>query len=111
MNCFEHFMTPCERVEGRELSCTQNGARGTNACESAVYEREGCACPVDCPSVPESRFGLQCCRETFPLAMTYIPSQQFDNLYDCPMDGLSRGTIFKELDFPFFGGKKGGCCS
>ena len=38
----------------------------------------------------------------YPLAMVYSPEQGFENLYE-PEDGLSRGTIFAALDFPFEG--------
>lgn len=40
------------------------------------------------------------------LAMVYIPNQEFRELYDADT-GLSRGTIFRELDKPFVG--RGGC--
>ena len=36
-----------------------------------------------------------------PLAMVYAPVQRFDNLYD-PEEGLGAGTIFRDLDFPFY---------
>lgn len=39
------------------------------------------------------------------LAMSYVPNQPFDNLYDAPT-ALSRGTLFKSLDFPFVGAKR-----
>ncbi len=36
------------------------------------------------------------------LAMAYVPMQQFRNLYDQD-DAFQVGTIFKELDLPFYG--------
>ncbi|MDP4108656.1 MAG: spore coat associated protein CotJA [Bacillota bacterium] len=39
------------------------------------------------------------------LTMAYVPDQQWDKTYE-PDTGLSRGTIFPELDKPFMG--KGG---
>ena len=39
-----------------------------------------------------------------PLAMVYSPEQEWRDLYESEM-GHERGTIFKELDFPFFGGE------
>lgn len=42
-----------------------------------------------------------------PLAMAYVPWQNWQNLYD-PEKGLCQGTIFSELDKPFWG--MGGCC-
>ena len=39
-----------------------------------------------------------------PLAMVYAPVQEWRDLYDNEA-GHERGTIFKELDFPFLGGE------
>lgn len=39
-----------------------------------------------------------------PLAMAYVPTQKFTHLYSAA-EGYHRGTIFKELDLPFKGGK------
>ncbi len=36
----------------------------------------------------------------YPLAMAYVPWQQWKTPYD-PAKGLSRGTIFEDLDLPF----------
>ena len=38
------------------------------------------------------------------LAMSYVPDQPFENLYDEKV-ALSRGTLFRSLDFPFYGAK------
>ena len=38
----------------------------------------------------------------YPLAMVYSPVQEWKSLYDNEL-GLSRGTIFKELELPFHG--------
>ena len=40
-----------------------------------------------------------------PLAMAYVPWQEFENLYDLPC-AYHRGTIFKDLDKPFECSKK-----
>ena len=40
------------------------------------------------------------------LAMAYVPYQRFEKLYD-EDKALSRGTLFEELDLPFYGGKRG----
>ncbi|MEE1313812.1 MAG: spore coat associated protein CotJA [Lachnospiraceae bacterium] len=44
--------------------------------------------------------------EGLPLAMAYVPWQQWGNLYS-PEKGFHQGTIFQDLDFPFNG--RGGC--
>ena len=38
------------------------------------------------------------------LAMSYVPNQPFEKLYD-EATALCRGTLFQALDFPFVGGK------
>lgn len=45
------------------------------------------------------------------LAMVYSPQQGWQNIY-CEGDALTRGTIFAELDKPFYGpGCMGGGCN
>ena len=39
------------------------------------------------------------------LAMVYSPCQEFDGLYT-PEVGLSHGTVFMELDKPFYGARR-----
>lgn len=43
--------------------------------------------------------------EGYPLAMMYAPIQEWRELYDNGT-GFVRGTIFKELDFPFHGSER-----
>ncbi|MBQ8836766.1 MAG: spore coat associated protein CotJA [Clostridia bacterium] len=46
----------------------------------------------------------------YSLAMVYSPEQEWQNLY-CEEEGFMAGTIFKELDKPFYGAKcMGGSC-
>ena len=49
-----------------------------------------------------------CPLDGYPLAMVYSPEQGFEDLYE-PEEGLSRGTIFIALDFPFEGDTMGRC--
>ena len=42
------------------------------------------------------------CLDQLPVGMAYVPWQNFQNLYD-PHMGLDRGTLFRELDYPFCG--------
>ena len=47
----------------------------------------------------------------YTLAMVYSPTQEWQNLY-CVEEGLMAGTIFKELDKPFYGPRcHGGNCN
>lgn len=59
----------------------------------------------------QARTMVPCCdsdrmdsNHKFVVGMAYVPWQNFENVYD-PCKGLSRGTIFADLDKPF----KGGC--
>lgn len=41
--------------------------------------------------------------DRFPVAMAYVPWQQFDKMYDDLEKAYCAGTIFPELDKPFTG--------
>ena len=41
--------------------------------------------------------------EEFPVAMAYVPWQQFDKICDNLEEGFRIGTIFPELHKPFTG--------
>ena len=41
--------------------------------------------------------------EQFPVAMAYVPWQQFDQIYDDLEKAFRVGTIYPELDKPFTG--------
>ncbi len=64
----------------------------------------GLFCMDQAPNMPEMQ------ESTFPahvsLAMMYVPFQRFENLYE-PEKALERGTLFADLDLPFYGGKRG----
>ena len=59
--------------------------------------------PPAMPQMPEE--------SSFPahvsLAMMYVPFQRFQNLYE-PEKALKQGTLFADLDLPFYGTKKWG---
>ena len=44
--------------------------------------------------------------DSMALALAYVPWQHWDQIY-CPEEGLACGTIFPELNKPFYG--KAGC--
>ena len=62
--------------------------------------------PNDCSKVGIPMLpcdGGEDARKNVPvLAMAYVPMQHFRELYD-HVDSLKIGTIFKELDLPFYG--------
>lgn len=68
-----------------------------------MYQDEkGLFCMDMAPDMPEMQ------ESTFPphvsLAMMYVPFQRFENLYDDDK-ALDRGTLFADLDLPFYSGK------
>ena len=52
------------------------------------------ACVLVVPPFPEKT----------PVAMAYVPFQQFGNMYE-PEKGFEVGTMFPDLDKPFWGGR------
>ena len=55
-------------------------------------------CSAEGLTVPRGRFP-----EDTPLAMAYVPFQQWGKVYN-PDEGFKKGTIFPDLDFPFMRG-------
>lgn len=71
-----------------------------------MFENDcGLFCMDQAPVMPEMQE-----TSTFPahisLAMMYVPYQRFENLYE-PEKALERGTLFADLDMPFYGSKRG----
>ena len=58
------------------------------------YVENGVSCDIS------SRRSDFSCVDKYPLAMAYVPMQEFVALYDCET-GFDKGTIFSALDFPF----------
>ena len=90
----------------------EHGRRGDERMRPASA-RPSSNCSVCCPICGSSK-GCSCrssegSRDRFypprlenvPLAMVYSPAQEWRNLYE-PEIGFERGTIFKELDFPWY---------
>ena len=69
----------------------------------AVAESEGCCDGT--PAVPLPRRGGGDCLSGRSLAMVYSPCQEFEGVYE-PMAGLAAGTIFRELEKPFYGARR-----
>lgn len=89
-----------------------NAGRGRERAPYAALRQyqntQDCCCEADVPVMNTSpnRPGNPPCLDTYPLAMVYAPVQGFENLYDCEQ-WLEKGTLFKDLDFPFKGSRKG----
>lgn len=53
----------------------------------------------DKPFVPDMKSEFP---EYMPLGMAYVPFQNWDSTYD-ENTAFCQGTVFPQLDFPFFG--------
>ncbi len=82
--------TPRDRLDSAMLERIMQQTSAVPTME----RQETPACPCE-PENDQVSNGLS-------LAMVYSPEQYWQNLY-CEEDGLVRGTIFKELDKPFYG--------
>jgi hypothetical protein len=111
-------LTPQERVDD-ELLRHLLGAPGLSA------ERGNCGCCEHGGDIPAAvTVGASCPMPAQPhtdtahdgfgiyggiLAALYMPLQQYDDLYD-EETALRRGTLFRALDLPFYGGREGKFC-
>ena len=105
---YQQDLTPQERVDGELLRHLLGAPE--QACEGGIHsladEHEvasrGASCGCD---MTGSGFGVP----GGVLAALYMPLQQYDDLYD-EETALRRGTLFRALDLPFYGGKEGKFC-
>ena len=88
--------------------------RSNDYMRRSQYSRPAAITPQnsDCKisALPEKPAEQHCTYDSLkglPLAMAYVPWQDFNDLY-ATEKALCRGTIFQKLDKPFSG--KGGCC-
>ena len=58
---------------------------------------------IDEKSVENTDNSMTSFPEQTPLAMAYVPFQQWGKLYDSH-EGFHKGTLFPDLDFPFMRG-------
>jgi len=71
--------------------------------EFVLRERESSAGQTDFRQNNNGNNGISEFPKNTPLAMAYVPFQQWSETYDDDK-ALSRGTLFPELDLPFTGG-------
>ncbi len=48
------------------------------------------------------------CLDQMPLAMAYVPLQEFKDLFEDENTALDHGTLFKQLYKPWYGNRKRG---
>ncbi|MEE0967918.1 MAG: spore coat associated protein CotJA [Clostridia bacterium] len=76
-----------------------------SGCGTARNQNSGNRGTPDCRgNYPEEWGGCGGTREDMVLAMAYVLSQPFENLYT-PAEGWRQGTIFCDLDLPYGGGR------
>ena len=103
MNCDVCSGNPRNQMDMRRQRPVMNDryARGQmmprtqNACDECVNTRMPNSCD-DCNRSKRDEL------KGMPLAMGYVPWQNFECTYE-PMEGFHAGTIFPELDKPFYG--------
>ena len=71
-----------QRMTDDSDRCADNRSKGSS-----------CGCVDQRPMQPD-----------MPIAMAYVPMQRWNQVYDMSR-GLTRGTIFPELDLPFVMGR------
>ena len=91
-----------ERTMPRTTHMNQGCTAPTSGCSTPrtpcpCAERNTCECD-DRTTMPELSFTS----DQFPIGMTYVPMQCWQNLY-CPEKALEQGTMFADLDKPFLG--------
>lgn len=87
----------------RPMMTRQTEMSGRMDSNCAKSRENSCNCHMPGTSSPEMYSHLQ----HLPLAMAYVPCQEFHNTYDLCY-ALNAGTIFPELCKPFCG-RGGGC--
>ena len=79
---------------------------GNRSANNRRMDNRNCGCPVNRRESAERYCGRSVMPQDVSLAMAYVPWQMWRNIYDTDK-AFCRGTIFEELDMPFYG--KGGC--
>ena len=126
----KNYITPRERIDDDMLLRIMNEEE-VSGCAYGEYGKTarrqtkvGCSCAVPhTPIMPRQENNVgggndseNCheacakknCLSGYPLAMSYTPDQEWQNLY-CDDDAMSHGTIFTELYKPFYHGCCGSC--
>ncbi len=101
MNLYDAFMTPRERADLLNDLSQKGFFRDSEPfLPTAAKPQRPAERPSPMPTPDEN------CLAAPSLAMVYSPHQAFRGLYS-PMEALSRGTLFEELDKPLMASKGG----
>ena len=83
-----------QRMASNSGGCADNCPMGSSGgCSGNRPTGSSCGCAAQRPMQPD-----------MPIAMAYVPMQRWNQVYDMSR-GLTRGTIFPELDLPFVMGR------
>lgn len=93
----------CSNMRNRKMSENLSNPVQRHMCErNSASENRSKMMRKKCQmSSDVDNYGCDCIND-MPLAMAYVPWQEFNSVYDID-EALVRGTIFPELDLPFCG--------
>ena len=92
MNCDSCSANTRNMMQQREMMYQKDMRTARNQMHA---RNMNCNCDDDCNRGRDMLYGV-------PLAMGYVPWQNFECTYE-PAQALQAGTIFPELDKPFYG--------
>lgn len=98
----------------RSCADSRYDARNNNCCEADNDNRCGCGNLDGCARSEKSRDcinhrSLSIQTQGLPLVMSYAPDHEYHELYE-DEEALVMGTLFRELNFPFYQSNcRGGC--
>lgn len=112
--CNSHSQNQSNMASGCN-SCSSNQNNMTSGCNNH-HQNQPRTCDSGCER-PHYRPPENCAdsishidMHNIPIGIGYVPWQKWRNVYAL-CEGLSQGTIFKELDYPFYGCIPNGFCS
>lgn len=113
---YNNCSSPRDRLHDSLLSrIAEQRTASCNRCNQSRSIERDCGCDetverrADIP-MSDCNYNYDSDDFDYSLAMVYSPLQEWQNVY-CIEEGFVAGTIFKELDKPFYGPKcNGGFC-
>jgi len=100
-DCTGRYGTACGRSRSR-CSKAQVNINPAVSCEPCRGEKVSAESNRDCDCCDED-CAKKNCLSGYPLAMSYTPDQEWRELYEIE-EAIHHGTIFRELDLPFYPG-------
>lgn len=85
-------------------SVNQRMAESSGRCTGNCPTGSCCGYAAQRPMQPDRETTQRDCLNDMSVAMAYVPMQRWNQVYDMSR-GLTRGTIFPELDLPFVMGR------